>query len=296
MKVGILQAAAFPGTGPGEGPNLAAIEQVAADDFFEAIEVTTTGSAEKRRAAGSLLRASKLVVDFDVAGALIREQVWLASLDPDNRSRAIDLVKAGVDEACELGAERVNLVSGPDPGDRDRPAAKRALVDSLNEVYTYARNVGELELTIKVADRAVDKKFLIGPTADAVETARTVREANPGFGLIVNLSHLPLLFETAEASLTLAAGYLVRAHLGNCMMKDRTSPIYGDTHPRFGYPGSENDVPELAEFLRQLVAIGYVGLGRRNIVSYEVRPHDGENPRVVIANSKRTLLEAWALA
>jgi hypothetical protein len=35
-------------------------------------------------------------------------------------------------------------------------------------------------------------------------------------------------------------------------------PGYGDQHPRFGFPGGENGVEELAAFLRGLFEIGYL--------------------------------------
>ena len=46
-------------------------------------------------------------------------------------------------------------------------------------------------------------------------------------------------------------------HVGNCVL-DPALPGYGDMHPRFGWPGGMNDVPELAEFIRGLFQVGYL--------------------------------------
>ena len=34
--------------------------------------------------------------------------------------------------------------------------------------------------------------------------------------------------------------------------------------------------------------------GKQNVVAFEVKPLSGESSEVVIANAKRTLMEAWA--
>ena len=40
--------------------------------------------------------------------------------------------------------------------------------------------------------------------------------------------------------------------------------------------------------------IGYIDAGKQNIVAFEVKPLSGQSPEVVVANAKRTLMEAWA--
>ncbi|MDQ7864619.1 hypothetical protein RCO48_36570 [Peribacillus frigoritolerans] len=101
--------------------------------------------------------------------------------------------------------------------------------------------------------------------------------------------------ETSHDALTVARDYINHAHIGNCYIKDTADPAYGDQHPRFGYPGSEVDVPELAEYLRSLLEIGYIGEGIKNIVAFEVKPVGTEASDIVIAQSKRTLVDAWSL-
>jgi hypothetical protein len=72
-------------------------------------------------------------------------------------------------------------------------------------------------------------------------------------------------------------------------------PNYGDNHPGFGFPGGENDVPELIEYLRVLMDVGYLAKGNPMPLSFEVKPFGEEDPDMVIANAKRTLNQAWAL-
>ncbi|MCW4020929.1 MAG: sugar phosphate isomerase/epimerase, partial [Candidatus Bathyarchaeota archaeon] len=116
-------------------------------------------------------------------------------------------------------------------------------------------------------------------------------------GLTVDLSHLPLLYETPQQAFTAAKPYLEHVHIGNCVVKDASHPLYGDQHPRFGVSGGENSVEELAEFLRVLKDVGYFNkktATRLPVVSFEVKPAAGESSEVLIANSKRVLMEAWS--
>jgi sugar phosphate isomerase/epimerase len=113
---------------------------------------------------------------------------------------------------------------------------------------------------------------------------------------MLDLSHLPLLGETAKGMLTAGKPFLKHIHIGNCVMKDASHPAYGDEHPRFGIPGGENGVDELDEFLRVLLDIGYLDGKTPRPVSFEVKPIAafGETTAAVVAGSKRTLNQAWA--
>jgi hypothetical protein len=114
-------------------------------------------------------------------------------------------------------------------------------------------------------------------------------------GLIYGLSHLPLPFEQSAAALSRLKDYLVHIHVGNAVVTPGV-PGYGDLHPRFGWPGGANDMPELAEFLRGLFAIGCLREGAaRPWVGFEVKPQGpGETSELVIAGTKRVWMDAWS--
>ena len=113
----------------------------------------------------------------------------------------------------------------------------------------------------------------------------------------MDLSHLPLQGESAEAALTATKDCIVHAHVGNCAMRDPQHPAYGDYHPPFGVPGSENDVPELVEFLRVLFKIGYFAKKLptgRPVLTFEVKPMPGDDSEALLAATKRAWRLAWA--
>lgn len=67
-----------------------------------------------------------------------------------------------------------------------------------------------------------------------------------------------------------------------------------DEHPRFGIAGGENGVDEVAEFLRALYDIEYLGGDDQRIISFEVKPLTGEDSDAIIAGARRVLNEAAA--
>jgi hypothetical protein len=102
-----------------------------------------------------------------------------------------------------------------------------------------------------------------------------------------------MLHETCAEAIEPVKDYLVHAHMGNTVIKDPTCEAYGDTHPRFGFPNSENDVDQLVEYLRVLLQVGFLNTENPPIVSFEVKPWGDEDPDIVVANAKRTLDLAW---
>jgi len=69
---------------------------------------------------------------------------------------------------------------------------------------------------------------------------------------------------------------------------------YGDTHPRFGFPNSANDVNELADFFTVLKEEGFFNPENPMVLSIEVKPREDENGNIIVANTKRVINRAWA--
>jgi sugar phosphate isomerase/epimerase len=207
---------------------------------------------------------------------------------------AIANLKEGIDEAYELGALGFGILAGR-YAEESKEDAFQALVASTKELCAYAKSKGSLKVALEVFDYDIDKCTLIGPAAIARQYAEEVCAEFDNFGLMVDLSHFPLIHESTREAVLPVKDYIIHAHMGNCMMSNRQDPAYGDMHPRFGYPGSENDVEELADYLRLLLEIGYLDPTNRRFLSFEVRPVGDEDPDIVIANAKRTLNLAWAM-
>ncbi len=298
--VGIVHAMAFPECLGGEGPIVETLSQIASDTFFSAVEVSWIKDAAARSQAAALLATSGLDVVFAAQPALLQQHLSLCDLDQKKRAAAVSSAKQLVDQAYELGAALMVVTSGADPGEADRSKATDALVESLKELCGYAQEQAEehmLSISLENFDRDIDKCQLIGPTREAAEVAERVWGECSNFGLTIDLSHLPQLNERIDETALAAVDHLIHVHIGNCVVGDPKHAAYGDKHPRFGLAGGAVGTEEVRRFLEALIYAGYF---KRNtpttmpVVSFEVRPAEGESPELVIANAKRTLTHAWA--
>ena len=295
-KLSIVHFMIFPEIFLGEGPMLETVTRLAEDPFFGAVEIGVIKDADVRAKVRSILETSHTDVSFGAQPALLINKLNINSLDEANRLKAVNALKDSVDEASELGAKRMAFLSGKDPGEKDRPRAFDALVKSTREVCAYAKK-NNIAIALETFDRAVDKKCLMGPSDYSAKFVKVIREDFPDFGLLYDLSHMPLLSEQPETSLLPLKYYLVHIHVGNCVTEP-DAPSYGDLHPRFGWPGGANDVPELAAFLRMLLKIGYLDDSKavKPWIGFEVKPQTSEETsELVIANTKRVWQDAWAM-
>lgn len=293
MKVGLVHFMAFPTTIKGEGPVEETIKKVALDDYFQVIEITTIKDPQVRERVKRILESSHLTVTYGAQPRLLTNGLNINDLREEERQKAINNLKEGIDEAYELGCKGFAFLSGKYE-ESSKEESYQALVSSTIEICAYVKSKGNMRVAMEVFDYDVDKKSLIGPAPLAARFAAEVRAKHPHFGLMVDLSHIPLLHETNEESILPVKEFITHAHIGNCVIKDSSMNAYGDVHPRFGFPNGENDVDEVVAFLRVLLQIGYLNEKDPPILSFEVKPFGDEDPELVIANAKRTLNLAWA--
>lgn len=295
LTLSIVHPMIFPECIGGTGPIADTVTTMALDDFFGGLEVTWIKDADERAKVRAIADESGLSLGFAAQPVLLLQSLSLNDLDANGRRKAVSAIKASIDEAAELGCSRLAVLAGPDPGDAERGRAVDHLVDSIGALCAYGQDRG-VGITLETFDRDVDKKSLIGPSSLAAEFAARVREEHPDFGLMYDLSHMPLLDESVSQALSTLKDYLVHIHVGNCV-KEPGREGFGDLHPRFGFPGGENDVPELVEFLGGLFEIGYLEYdrpGAKPWVGVEVKPQGSETSELVLAQTRRAWRNAWA--
>ena len=286
---------AFPECGSGDGEILKTIESIAFDPFFSGIEISRINDPGTRKRVAQLVEQTRCNVDFGVHPVILGNKLNLNSLDTNERNQACKSLEPYIDQAAELGAKRFVLLSGPDPGEAQRAEAVKVLAESLRCLCESAQARG-LSVVLETFDRTVEKKALIGPAEEAAALAAALQVDFPSFGLLYDHAHGVLLDETPLAALSILKNHLVHVHVGNCVkVPGRAS--YGDSHPRFGFPGSENDIPQLTEFLCALLTMGYLEkdrpLHKRRNVGFEVKPQPGESSAAILANIKRAWTDAW---
>jgi sugar phosphate isomerase/epimerase len=237
--------------------------------------------------------AEQAHVELAYAGqpAVLTKKLDPNSLDRSTRSRAVDVLKGEIDAAYEMRAIGFAFLSGPDPGASDRDRAVDALTKTCDELCDHAARLGSMPVVLESFDRDVDKCALVGPNSLAADIAARLDRDN--FGLLIDLSHLPLQKESVDEALTSVRRHLRHAHIGNCFVGDHDDAAYGDQHPRFGYPGSQVGVSEITEYLRGLIDIGYLDSQHRAVLSFEIKPVGEESAELIIANAKRMLRRGW---
>ncbi len=219
----------------------------------------------------------------------------LAAKSPAGKAQMWMIIDDMIEQAASIGAK--GFIFGA--GTPSFSSATKADFDAFDEFC--------LELCEKLApygidallepfDFDIDKKFLYGPIDDCVELAKRITAKRPNFGFELDMAHLPLMREPFESAIERCAPFLKRVHLGNCVLKDKVNPRYGDTHPPMGFPGGEIDVPELAVILRSLLACGFLGKERRGDLLVEMTPFPGKSVEETVGDNFKRLEEAWKMA
>ncbi len=299
LDFGVVHPLVFLECRLGEGPVLETLDTIIADGAFGAVEIAPVKQPGVRRAAQALLGEAGLQVVYLPILPNILGEVNLGHADPERRAAALEQMRGLLDEAISFDASLAMIGPPPDPGPAGRSAMAARLAEDIAALCDYAdaRSQGRrLILTLENFDREIEKRRLIGPTVEAAALAEAIDR--PNFGLTLDLSHLPLLGETAAEAVAAAGPHLVHAHIGSCVVANRDSPLYGDFHPRFGHPDGANDVPEVVEYLQALHDAGFWQQARRRlggtpILSMELRPSDGDTSASILENGKRVFAEAW---
>ncbi|MEA4912700.1 MAG: TIM barrel protein [Oscillospiraceae bacterium] len=287
FKVSTILPMSYPA-----GPVLNTLRRIACDDYFDAVEVTSFSDDTARDEAIAMLREGNLCVGFSAQPCLMGAGLNVNSLDETKRQAAEARLLRAVDEARQLGAERLAFLSGKWEK-ATQAQAYAQLLKTTRAVCAHAADKG-ITVELEVFDYDVDKASLIGPAPYAAQFAADMRKTDKNFGLLVDLSHFPLTRETSEQVITACRPYITHLHLGNAVIQPGCE-AYGDMHPRFGFPNSANGCAELVDFLRVLKREGFFRPEDPYMLSFEVKPWKAEDADVVLAGTKRILNRAWAL-
>jgi sugar phosphate isomerase/epimerase len=292
LQLGIVHFMAFPECLAGDGPQIETLAAICHDPFFEAVDVGPINDPAQRQSCAALLRDCQMKVTLACQPLQLRLGLDLNAPDRLQRNQAVEAILGCLEQAKELGAKALALMSGKNVPAAQRPAALDALIQSLGRICRAARERAGLPVVLEVFDYDMDKKALVGPCATAASVAQAMRREFPDFGLLHDLSHIYLCHEDPARHFPLLRDYLVHVHLGNSV-SDRAHPLFGDTHPLFDTPGGDSGVRQVRDFLRVLFDIGYLRQGRRPVCGFEVKTPAGVTPQTALANIKRTWQLAW---
>ncbi len=294
FKVGLIAFMAYPTLLRGEDlESTAHIKKIACDDYFDAIEVTWIKDSVKRAEVAKLLDTSHMKVCYGAQPRLLTTGMNANNLDESERKKAEATLIEAIDEAAELGSSGIAFLSGKwEETTKEQSYAQ--LLKTTRNLCDYAKTKGMM-VELEVFDFDIAKASLIGPAPLAAQFAADMRTTHNNFGLLIDLSHIPMCYESSEFVIRTLRPYLTHFHIGNTVCANPSLEGYGDEHQRFGFPNSSNDVNEVLDFLRILKSEGFFNISEPYVLSFEVKPWKDEDPDVVVANAKRVLNRAWAL-
>ena len=220
-------------------------------------------------------------------------KISLGSLDLTERELTKIVVRDQIEQAVKAGAKGFVFVSGADISEHRAEAQERFYEFCLwfcGELKPHG-----ITALLEPFDRTVDKKFLYGSIDECVELIDRVSKIHNNIGIELDIAHLPLMGEDIRESILKCGDRIKRVHLGNCVLKDKCCPLYGDMHPPMGIEGGEICERELTAALKALLEIDYLDKSKRNPLVLEMRPIDEENSiERTIAYSFSLLDRAWA--
>ncbi len=294
FKVGLISFMAYPQSMRGTDENvLTFLKKTAADDYFDAVEVTWIRDGALRRKAAELLRCAHMTICYGAQPRLLTTGLNPNDLEEAGRSAAEQTLLEAIDEAEALGSKGIAFLAGRWT-EETKEQAYRQLLKTTRNLCAYAKTKGMM-VELEVFDYDIAKRSLIGPAPYAAQFAADVRRTYDNFGLLVDLSHIPMTREDSAFVVRTLRPYLTHFHIGNTVCQDPAAEGYGDEHQRFGFPCGSNDTGEVLGFLRALKAEGFFNAEQPYVLSFEVKPWHDEDSDLVVANAKRVLNRAWAL-
>ena len=294
FKVGTILWMSYPPSmyGSAFGGYEDSLLKVLRDDYFDCIELTHIPEDGMREKVRGLLGQSHMKICFGAQPGLLQTGLNPNAIQEEERRKAEKLLLDGVDEAAYLGAGSLAFLAGKWE-EETKEEAYRLLLKTTIHVFEYAKTKG-IHVNLEVFDYDCDKAALIGPAPLAARFAADVRTCCRNFGLLADLSHFPITYETSRFVIQTLRPYICHLHIGNAVAKPGCDG-YGDKHPRFGYPDSANDTEELLDFFRVLKAEGFFRKEEPMGLSLEVSPRPGEDADIILANTKRVINRAWAM-
>lgn len=213
------------------------------------------------------------IINYNIGDRFGEDVILPCSPEKAEQDRAYDITMREIEYALRLNSKKIIFGSGPDmPDDHD------AAVERYGEfVFRISKNLpDDVWLALEPTDWDIDKHFLFGPVKETRDFIHKIRKN--GFeriGMLLDQCHIPIMHETLESAVKAADDTLVHIHLGNCVIKDKSSQYYGDKHVAWDYPGGEYTSQDGKKFLELIKQTGY--FNNVATVTFEMRKIEGKS-------------------
>lgn len=289
-KLGLVHHLLYPRCTTDAQYHADTLEAFVARDDIEALDCCLPyGEAYRKRLAPIVRDCGK-----DVAYALHlfpARKISLASPDVQEQNLARYVIADQIEMAAAVGATGFVFPSGADVPD-DRPAARQAFY-AFCQWFCSQLQPHNITALLEPFDREIDKKYLYGPIDECVALIDKVRETHANIAIELDMAHLPLMGEDFTSSILRCGNRIHRVHLGNCVLRNKAHPLYGDKHPPMNLPEGEIGKEQLTTVLRALLQSGFLDKNARKPLIMEMTPFPDKSPEYTIQKTMELLDDAW---
>ncbi len=294
-RPGLILSQVWPGTWCCEGETQRAIEQMLRLNFFSAVHTVDVPTARERRNIAAACAESNVQLTYCLTRLLTENGLSLADLDESRRQQAVQTTRRWLDDARELHAAKLLLVTGPAPAsEQDRQLGLSQFEKSLIDICQSAVDAPLVQILIEALDVRAHKKCTLGFFKEAVGIVRRVSGVFDNLSLCLDTAHILLNGEEPADGILAGADVITDFHFCNCIT-DPADPLYGDWHLPFGPPGTV-DVPAVARWMSIAAGAGVLVPLRRPSVYCEVLTRPGDDSFENMKACRRNLGHAWQIA
>jgi sugar phosphate isomerase/epimerase len=263
-------------------------------DDIEAADITIPYGEQYRARSIEVVRSSGKTIIYN--GYLMPTvKIPPTTFSFTERAQIYMLARDQADVACEAGAKYFMQSVGADPGIENRRKAFECLGEYIYEISSYIDAKRDMPFLIELMDRNLHKKSLCGPSEEVMEFVDRLSSKVPNIGVVLDVNHIVLMEETFEHAFTTCSKYLRHVHLGNCILKDRTHPWWGGTHPPIGIEGGEVDIADMSAIFRILLDTGYLNKAEPGTMCLEIRASPGKTEEETISDNLSRIYKAWEM-
>ena len=275
-KLGINHHLIFPGVLNDAKYHIESLSLLLEQDSFQIIDMSLPDDREIRSEEVKMLKSSgkKVIYNFPLF-CLGSDRYDVNSPEKSVRLATLEEAKKNLLYAVEAETDTVTFAAG---GFKEGISLEAQINNFIEYSILFNEEAKKLGITalLEPFDRSIGKNLILGKAAECVDYIEALHKSGcENIALMQDMGHIPLIGESFEETLNKCKPYLKHIHLGNCVMKDKESIYYGDTHPPLGIDGGENDMPQLIAFTKALKDIGYIFKGSDNSVTIEMQPYPG---------------------
>ena len=269
--LGVNHMFLYPESMTDEKVHTETLKEIIKTDLVDALDLWVWRGKERSKEEFAIIRDCGKWINYNIGDRFGEEPVFPSSKYEKDRTYAYDIFMREIEYAVTCGAKKLVFGSGPDDV-KDHNGALERYFEFLIKLSSQIPK--DMKICLEPTDWDIDKHFLCGPLLESVELAKIMRkEGYENFGLLLDMSHIPIMHESLESAVEKCRDVLTHIHMGNAVIKNKQSPFYGDKHIPWSYPDSEYTEKDGVTFIKLLKEIGYTKQENAT-ASFEMRPYE----------------------